>query len=117
MKRLKYQNYLMVKDITGSVKVVELLPDYTNNLDDPNWLYLTCMGTNEISKFIKTTVDHFCPTGCTIRANTMSDTRINILVYGDTKKLTIRFVLDCQDKDILNEAYTAFTGFYKTTEG
>ena len=105
MKRLKYQNSLIVKDITGSVKVVELLPNYnTSNLDDPNWLYLTCMGTNEIAKFVKTSISYLIPTEFTYRKNRISDTRVNFLCHDHNGDLIIRFCLDCQDTDMLDEA-------------
>lgn len=105
MKRLKYQNSLIVKDITGSVKVMELLPNHnTSNLDDPNWLYLTCMGTNEIAKFVKTSISYLIPTEFTYRKNRISDTRVNFLCHDNNGDLIIRFCLDCHDMDMLDEA-------------
>lgn len=116
MKRLNYQNYLMVKDITGSVKTVELLPDYTNNLDDPNWLYVTRMGTNETERLVKTTISHLLPTVITWRMNTIGSTRINFLVYNDRKELTIRFCFDCKDKDIMDEVISVIINVLKEEE-
>ena len=104
MKRLNYQNSLIVKDITGSVKVMELLPVCTGNLDDPNWLYLTCMGTNEIAKFVKTSISYLIPTEFTYRKNRISDTRVNFLCHDHNGDLIIRFCLDCQDTDVMDEA-------------
>lgn len=94
----------MVKDITGSVKVLELLPDYTSNLDDPNWLYVSMIGTNEIERFVRVSLGYFIPTEFVFLMKTVSDTRVNFLGYDHHKDLTIRFCLDCQDKDIMDEA-------------
>ena len=105
MKRLNYQNSLIVKDITGSVKVVELHPNYyTSNLDDPNWLYITCLRINEIAKFVKTSISYLIPTEFTYRKNRISDTRVNFLCHDDNGDLIIQFCLDCHDTDMLDEA-------------
>lgn len=118
MKRLNYQNSLILKDITGSVKVMELLPNYnTSSLDDPNWLYLTCMGTNEIAKFVKTSISYFIPTEFTYRKNRISGTRVNFLCHDHNKDLIIRFCLDCHDTDMLDEAaYEVEKALYLNSE-
>lgn len=104
MKRFKYQNYLMVKDITGSVKVMELHRGRTGNLDDPNWLYIPRLGTTEIERFIETSLSYFIPTEFTFEMHTVSDTKVNFLGYDHHKDLIIRFCLDCRDKDMMDEA-------------
>lgn len=117
MKRLNYQNSLIVKDITGSVKVMELLPVCIGNLDYPNWLYLTCMGTNEIAKFVKTSISYLIPTEFTYRKNRISDTRVNFLCHDNNGDLIIRFCLDCHDTDMMDKAaYEVEKALYLNSE-
>ena len=104
MKTLNYQNSLVFKDITGSVKVMELLPVCTDNLDSPNWMYVSFMGVNEIAKFVRTSLSYFFPTALTFTKGRISDTSAYYLGRNHNGDIIVRFSLNCQDRDMLVKA-------------